>query len=73
MTDEQPPIADAPVEGAPDLARVTAIEAELDEVERALARLEDGSYGTCEVCGAGLGDDVLADEPAARRCQDHAA
>jgi RNA polymerase-binding transcription factor DksA len=59
-------------EGLPDLGRVATIERELDEVERALARLEDGSYGTCEVCSSPLPDDVLADEPAASRCQEHA-
>ena len=64
------PVVEEPL---PDLGRVAAIEAELDDVETALARLEDGTYGTCEVCAAALPDDVLADEPAARRCQEHAA
>jgi RNA polymerase-binding transcription factor DksA len=58
-------------EGLPDLARVAVVEAELDDVEQALARLEDGTYGTCEVCGAAIPDDVLAGEPVARRCQEH--
>jgi RNA polymerase-binding transcription factor DksA len=27
------------------------IEAELDDIEHALRRLDDGSYGACEACG----------------------
>src|SRR4051794_12402570 len=27
------------------------LRAELDEVERALAKLDDGTYGACETCG----------------------
>ncbi|MEY4365616.1 MAG: hypothetical protein RLZZ305_960 [Actinomycetota bacterium] len=49
---------------APDLDR---IERELADVETALARLEDGSYWTCEVTGAPIPDDVLAANPVARR------
>jgi RNA polymerase-binding transcription factor DksA len=47
------------------------VEAELDDVARALDRLDEGTYGTCEVCGATLADEVLADAPAARFCAEH--
>jgi RNA polymerase-binding transcription factor DksA len=68
-----PQLTAEPVEEPmPDLSRVSVIERELDDVEQALARLEEGTYGTCEVCSAPLPDDVLADEPAARRCPEHA-
>ena len=46
-------------------------EAELGAVEHALDRLDDGTYGTCEVCGEPLGDDRLAADPAARTCARH--
>ena len=36
------------------------------DVERALERLEDGSYFTDEITGAALSDDVLASRPTAR-------
>ncbi len=49
---------------APDLDR---IERELADVETALARLEDGTYWTCEVTGAPIPDHVLAANPVARR------
>jgi RNA polymerase-binding transcription factor DksA len=48
--------------------RLDTIESDLADVELALARLEAGTYETCEVCSAALTDDVLAVTPAARRC-----
>jgi RNA polymerase-binding transcription factor DksA len=71
------PHADAPVvEGVgpgfePDLAALAVVEAELVDVERALERLDEGSYGTCEACGVALADEVLADAPATRFCATH--
>jgi RNA polymerase-binding transcription factor DksA len=50
---------------------VAAIEAELDDVARALDRLDEGGYGTCEVCAASLADAELAQAPAARFCTGH--
>jgi RNA polymerase-binding transcription factor DksA len=48
--------------------RLDTIESDLADVELALARLEAGTYETCEVCSGVLTDDVLAVAPAARRC-----
>ncbi|MDQ2649017.1 MAG: TraR/DksA C4-type zinc finger protein [Actinomycetota bacterium] len=45
---------------------------ELDEVERALAKLDDGTYGTCEVCGNPIASARLEAMPATRFCIDHA-
>ncbi|CAM8642385.1 DksA DnaK suppressor protein [Acidimicrobiia bacterium] len=45
----------------------------LDDVERALARLDDGTYGTCEICSGEIGDERLAEVPATRFCIEHAA
>ena len=45
-----------------DLAR------RLDAVEAAMARLDAGSYGSCEDCGAALGDEELAVDPTQRSC-----
>jgi len=44
-----------------------AIEADLADVEIALARLEAGTYWTCEVTGLPLDDELLAASPTARR------
>jgi RNA polymerase-binding transcription factor DksA len=44
----------------------------LDEVALALGRLEDGTYGTCEVCGVAIGPARLEAMPATRYCINHA-
>lgn len=53
---------------APD--RLAAVAADLDRVEAALARLDDGSYGRCAVTGAELPDELLAADPTADRLPD---
>ena len=47
---------------------VDAVDGLLDEVELALARLDDGTYGRCEECGAPIDDARLADSPIERTC-----
>ncbi|MDY0109721.1 MAG: TraR/DksA family transcriptional regulator [Candidatus Krumholzibacteria bacterium] len=42
----------------------------LYHIEEALARVEDGSYGRCEACGANIGLDRLKALPHARLCID---
>ncbi len=54
-----------------DLHTVDTLEAEVEDVARALDRLAEGSYGTCEVCGTALDASVLAERPAARHCSAH--
>lgn len=48
------------------------LRSELDEVERALRKLDDGSYGACETCGQAIPPARLEAKPAARFCIDHA-
>ena len=45
---------------------------QLDDVEHALSRLDDGTYGVCEVCGEPIGDARLEVMPATRFCIQHA-
>ena len=45
----------------------------LDEVARALGRLEDGTYGMCEVCGVAIAPARLEAMPATRFCINHAS
>jgi RNA polymerase-binding protein DksA len=40
----------------------------LREVDLALGRVADGSYGVCEKCGAPIGTERLEARPTARRC-----
>jgi RNA polymerase-binding transcription factor DksA len=54
-----------------DLAELAAAEADLDDLDVALRRLDEGTYGTCEVCGETLGEAALAERPLMRRCAVH--
>jgi RNA polymerase-binding transcription factor DksA len=56
-----------------DLSIIERIEAELHDVEYALQRLDDGTYGTCEACGRPIGEARLDAMPAARLCLDDQA
>jgi RNA polymerase-binding transcription factor DksA len=56
-----------------DLSILEQVEAELADVEHALRRLDDGTYGTCEVCGSAIPDERLEALPAARLCLEHQA
>ena len=42
----------------------------LSDIELALSKIEDGTYGTCEVCGKPIGAERLAAIPWARLCID---
>jgi RNA polymerase-binding transcription factor DksA len=47
-------------------------EATLDEVDAALVRLVDGSYGSCVTCGERIADERLTAKPTAATCEQHA-
>ena len=44
----------------------------LAEVERALGKMDDGTYGRCEACGKEIAEARLEAMPATRFCIDHA-
>ena len=56
-----------------DLSILEQVEAELADVEHALRRLDEGTYGTCEVCGKVIPDERLEAMPATRLCLEHQA
>ena len=56
-----------------DLSILEQVEAELADVEYALKRLDDGTYGTCEVDGKPIPEERLEAMPAARLCLEHQA
>jgi RNA polymerase-binding transcription factor DksA len=54
-----------------ELAALNQVQGDLAAVDRTLAALDEGTYGTCEVCGMAIGDDVLERSPVARSCGAH--
>ena len=40
-------------------------------IERALAKLEEGTYGVCEISGHPIEEDRLEANPSARTCKEH--
>jgi RNA polymerase-binding transcription factor DksA len=51
-----------------ELAQSTQV---LDAVDRALERLSDGTYHSCEVCGGAISDAELSADPTRRVCGQH--
>ena len=58
----------ADLETALDVAEVSRDAGELRDVEQALARVADGTYGDCVECGAHIPQGRLAANPSAPRC-----
>jgi RNA polymerase-binding transcription factor DksA len=64
-------VASETFEREKDFSILEVVEAELDAVERALGRLDDGTYGSCEACHRPIADERLAAMPATRFCVQH--
>ena len=60
----------SPMDDSYDALLATA-ERTLDDVDQALARLDAGTYATCEACGATITEERLAALPTARTCAHH--
>ena len=52
------------------LGLVESLKSQLDDVDRALAHIEAGTYGTCDICGAEIDPDRLEFRPASVLCVD---
>lgn len=61
-------IATETFEREKDESILEQVAGELIDIDRALARIEDGTYGTCEACGKPIGDARLEAIPTARFC-----
>lgn len=55
-----------------DRAARADAERRVREIDTALERIDDGTWGTCEVCGQAIGDERLEARPQAVRCREHA-
>lgn len=54
------------------LGEIDHTESRLDKIEAALGKMDEGTYGTCDVCGDGISEDRLRALPLATRCIEHA-
>jgi RNA polymerase-binding transcription factor DksA len=52
-------------------AILTDLENRYNEVKDALARMDDGSYGTCRICGNAIEEDRLGADASADTCKEH--
>jgi DnaK suppressor protein len=53
-------------------ALLNQLREQVADIERALAKFEDGTYGTCERCGQPIAEARLEAMPATRYCIQHA-
>jgi RNA polymerase-binding transcription factor DksA len=61
-------IATETFEREKDESILEQVQGELNDIDHALARIENGTYGTCEACGKPIGDPRLEAVPTARFC-----
>ena len=60
------------VERITDVAKQENLLAKLAQTERALAKLDEGSYGRCDVCDVPIVSERLEFRPYSTRCVEHA-
>ena len=63
--------ADAITNHENDVAILASLEARYDAIISALSRIENKTYGTCEVCGNSIEETRLEAEPSATTCTKH--
>ena len=63
--------ADAVEEWDERRALVAALETRYNNIVAALVRVDDGTYGTCDVCGKPIEEKRLEANPAAATCMTH--
>jgi DnaK suppressor protein len=67
-TDQPEPPAAETIEPSASESTVDAIDHVLGQVEQALVRLDEGTYGRCATCGASIDDARLVEEPTTQAC-----
>jgi RNA polymerase-binding transcription factor DksA len=55
-----------------DFSLLEQLEAEIDDLDTALRKVDEGTYGSCEICGREIGAERLEAMPGTRTCIDHA-
>ncbi len=73
MDQHQADVGTETFEREKDLSILENVLSELAEIEHALERINDGSYGRCEACGRPIDEERLDAMPATRLCLDDQA
>ena len=69
LADQHPAdVATETFEREKDVSILDNVDEQLRDVEDALQRLEQNTYGRCEICGKDIGDERLRARPEARFC-----
>jgi RNA polymerase-binding transcription factor DksA len=53
------------------VATLAALETEYNDIVRALSKIEEGTYGVCEISGEEIEEERLNANPSARTCIEH--
>lgn len=64
-------VADSLEEFGNNRGILNQLETRLNEVKKALSKMEDGTYGICEICNNQIEEDRLEANPAAPTCKLH--
>jgi len=72
LDQHQGDIASETFEREKDFSLLEQLEAELGDLDAALRKVEEGTYGTCEICGNEISLERLEARPGSRTCIDHA-
>ena len=55
-----------------DFSLLEQLEAEISDLDAALRKVDEGTYGRCEVCGKEIEPERLEARPGTRTCREHA-
>jgi RNA polymerase-binding transcription factor DksA len=55
-----------------DFSLLEQLEAEISDLDAALRKIDDGTYGQCEVCSKEIDPERLEARPGTRTCREHA-
>jgi RNA polymerase-binding transcription factor DksA len=72
LDQHQGDIATETFEREKDFSLLEQLEAEIEDLDAALRKVEEGTYGICEICGREIGAERLEAMPGARTCIEHA-
>ncbi|MEI6863990.1 MAG: TraR/DksA C4-type zinc finger protein [Candidatus Adlerbacteria bacterium] len=68
---ESDEVADRIEEFEENQTEIAEIQVHWNDIKRALAKIEEGTYGICEICGEAVEEDRLEVNPSARTCKVH--